>query len=229
MKLTKVIFIAAFSIICVFLVVSASSIYISAENDLKNIELSFEKLDVKNGKITANMFISAKNTNMLPSTISVLNNNLTINPYSSSSSQLNLPINITALSAKGWPTQSIIYYANAVISEFLNGVGVTTLSKNISTQLPFLFSNVTLKNSTGNNSYTLFINDMIPIGLSILNIGIYSGKNFMGNLTLSNTSGNLSGNISLSGILKEPLIIGSQIFFDFLGIKLNLSQFMAKN
>ncbi len=229
MKLTKVIFIAAFSIICVFLVVSASSIYISAENDLKDIQLSFEKLDVKNGKITASMFISAKNTNMLPSTISVLNNNLTINPYSSSSSQLNLPINITALSAKGWPTQSIIYYANAVISEFLNGVGVTTLSKNISTQLPFLFSNVTLKNSTGNNSYTLFINDMIPIGLSILSIGIYSGKNFMGNLTLSNTSGNLSGNISLSGILKEPLIIGSQTFFDFLGIKLNLSQFMAKN
>ena len=108
MKLTKVIFIAAFSIICVFLVVSASSIYISAENDLKDIQLSFEKLDVKNGKITASMFISAKNTNMLPSTISVLNNNLTINPYSSSSSQLNLPINITALSAKGWPTQSII-------------------------------------------------------------------------------------------------------------------------
>ncbi len=231
MKLTKLIFIAAFSIICVFLVVSASSIYVSAENDLKDIELSFVKLEIRNGKLTANMDVSAKNTNALPSTVSIFNNNLTINPYSSSNSFFNLPVNITSLTAQGWPTESIIYYANAVISEFLNGVGITTLSRNISTQLPFLFTNVSLVKNPDNNTYTLFINDMIPIGLSVLKVGIYTGEKFLGNLSFANQSGNLSGNLSLSGILDSSNLLGnlSSVFFDFLGVKLKLAQFTAKN
>ncbi|EQB69786.1 MAG: hypothetical protein RE472_07580 [Thermoplasmatales archaeon] len=231
MKLTKLIFIAAFSIICVFLIVSASSIYVSAENDLKDIELSFVKLEMTNGKLTASMDVSARNTNALPSTVSIFNNNLTINPYSSSNSFFNVPINITSLTAKGWPTDSIIYYANAVISEFLNGVGVATLSRNISTQLPFLFTNVSLVKSSNNNTYTLFINDMIPIGISVIKVGMYMGENFLGNLSFVNQSGNVSGNLSLSGVLDNSNLLGnlSSVFFDFLGVKLNLAQFMGKN
>ncbi|MHB1440313.1 MAG: hypothetical protein ACYCSO_06065 [Cuniculiplasma sp.] len=223
MKVTRIIFIAVFSIICVFLIVSASSIYISAENDLRAVELSFLNLDVKKGMVKADFNVYAKNTNGLPSTISILNNNLTINPYSSTHSSLNIPINMTSLNKSGWPFNSITYYATAVISEFLNGIGIETLSRNVSTQMPFLFSNVSMiKNSNG--SYSLLIRDMIPIALSVMKIAIYSGTTLLGNVSYANQSGMMSGNLTLIGMLKGSGINNglSSLSMDFLGIKINL-------
>ncbi len=201
MKVTRIIFVAVFSIICVFLVVSASSIYVSAENDLKQIKLDFEHIYIDKSMVKAEFHVSANDTSNLPTTLYIMHENLTINPYSSSSGNIFLNLNTSSLGSKGWAINSILIYTNAVISEFVNGIGLDSFSKNISTFLPSIFSTAQLNSTNGNNSYNLVLSDFISVALSVMSIGVYEGSKFLGNMTASSSSGSIGGNVTFSGIL----------------------------
>jgi hypothetical protein len=203
MKLSKTIFLVAFALICAFLIISASSIYISASDDLKELDLTFLSLEQK-GKNTleANFVVRVKNSNEIPSSIKILNNTITLTPYSSVYHSICLPVNISKFTKEGWPFSTVIYYTNAVISELLNGVGVTSISRNLSSQIPFLFSNATLSQNGNPNNYSLGFINFIPIVMSTMELAVYFGSKFIGNMTYSGQVGDLiSGNISLNGFL----------------------------
>ncbi len=224
MKVTKVIFVVVFSIICVFLIVSASSIYASAENDLKNVEMAFEHLDVSNSTVSADFQVSAQDSNELPSTLSILSHNLTVNPYSNTMQDILIPLNMTHLSCSGWPVSSVLFYVKAIISEFIGGIGMDKISKNISTLLPSIFTKTSLTQGNSNDSYNMVLNDFITIASSVLTIGIYEGSKFMGNLSASSSSGMIGGNTTFSGILNQSGLTSqmSNISIEIFGMKIKL-------
>lgn len=224
MKVTKIVFVVVFSIICVFLIVSASSIYASAENDLKTVEMDFEHLDVSNSTVSADFQVSAQDSNELPSTLSILSHNLTVNPYSNTMQDILIPLNITHLSCSGWPVSSVLFYVKAIISEFIGGIGMDKISKNISTLLPSIFTKTTLTQGNSNNSYSMVLNDFITIASSVLTIGIYEGSKFMGNLSASSSSGMIGGNTTFSGILNQSGLTSqmSNLSIEIFGMKIKL-------
>ncbi len=224
MKVTRIVFVVVFSIICVFLLASASSIYTSAENDLKSVTMDFEHLIITNKTVSADFQISASNNNELPSTFSILNHNLTVNPYSSTIQSIKMPLNVSALSSNGWPVGTVICYVNAVLSEFISGIGLDKMSRNISALLPSVFSKFTLSQGSSNDSYNLVLNNMISVASSFMTIGIYEGSHFLGNLSSGSSTSPLGGNTTFSGILGQSGLSSQMrnLSMEIFGMKINL-------
>lgn len=95
------------------------------------------------------------------------------------------------------------FLVNAIMSEFIGGIGMDKLSRNISALLPSLYTNSKFMQSSSNNSYTMVLSDLITIASKVLTIGVYEGSKFMGNLSATSSTGVLGGNTTFSGILNQ--------------------------
>lgn len=218
MKISKMVSLISFAILASFLVISASSIYITTENDLKSLQMTFKDLEIENGKAFVQTYLNTSNSGFLPSHVYVMKNVLTINPDNSISTNLSLPLNTTKMKIDGWSFHSIEYVFLAVVSEFFSGMNLSTDSQNISTLIPPLFTQAYLL-KTNNNSTKLVMTGVIPIIATFLEVSLYAGNKFLGNLTSTGNGNLFSGTVTLIGNITSSQL-GSNpgnLSFRFLG------------
>ena len=201
-KLGKTIFITAFAALATFLVISASSVYITTENDLKTLEVDFSHLIVSgNGTAYAVMKVNGSNSGFLPSTVMVMNNKFTVNPESSLLGNFTIPANMTQFQNNGWPMSDFSLFMNIVISELMGGFNISTSNKNYSAIIPPFFSSAQLFDVNNSGKYKLVMTNLLPIVSQFFYVAIYVGNEFVGNMTPATQSNMISGNVSLFGNL----------------------------
>ncbi|MCL5988162.1 MAG: hypothetical protein M1414_04580 [Candidatus Thermoplasmatota archaeon] len=201
-KLGKTIFITAFAALATFLVISASSVYITTENDLKSLEVDFSHLIVSgNGTAYAVMKVNGSNSGFLPSTVMVMNNKFTVNPESSLLGNFTIPANMTQFQNNGWPMSDFSLFMNIVISELMGGFNISTSNKNYSAIIPPFFSSAQLFDVNNSGKYKLVMTNLLPIVSQFFYVAIYVGNEFVGNMTPATQSNMISGNVSLFGNL----------------------------
>jgi hypothetical protein len=224
MKISKVVSLIAFAILASFLIISASSIYITTENELKSLQMTFEDLEIKDGKAFVQARLNSSDSGFLPSHVDVMNNILTINPENSLSQNLSLPLNTTRMKIDGWSLHSIEYVFLAVVSEFISGTNLTTDSQNITAMIPPLFTQAQLLKTNNSGSYKLIMTGVIPIIASVLSVSLYMGNEFLGNLTSAGNGSFFSGTVSLIGNITSSQLNSNpaNLSFRFLGNTWNL-------
>lgn len=200
LKIGKTIFITAFAALATFLVISASSVYISTENDLKSLEVDFSHLLINsNGTALAVMKVKGSNSGILPSSVMVMNNKFTVNPDSSLLGNFTIPANLTKFQGNGWPTNDFSLLMDIVISELMGGFNISTSNKTFSAIIPPFFTGAQLLDVNNSGKYELVMNNLIPIVSQFFYVAIYVGHEFMGNMTPLSQSNTFSGNVSLFG------------------------------
>ncbi|MCL4345718.1 MAG: hypothetical protein M1375_04195 [Candidatus Thermoplasmatota archaeon] len=224
MKISKMVSLMAFAILAAFLVISASSVYITTENDLKSIEMAFEDLRITNGTVFVQARLNGSNSGFLPSHVDIMNNVLTINPEASMSRNVSLPLNLTKMKVDGWSFHSIEYIFVAVVSEFLSGMNMSSDSQNISTLIPPFFTEAKLLKTNNSGGYELMMSGVIPIIATLLKVSLYAGNVFLGNLSTNGTGEFFSGTVSLIGDLTNSTLASSSdnLSFRFLGNTWNI-------
>lgn len=201
-KLGKTIFITAFAALATFLVISASSVYITTENDLKSLEVNFSHLVLNsNGTTYAVMKVKGSNSGLLPSTVMVMNNKFTVNPESNLLSNFSIPANLTQFQGNGWPMNDFSLFMNIVISELMGGFNISTSNKTFSAIIPPFFTSAQLIDVNNTGKYQLVMTNLLPIVSQFFYVAIYVGSEFMGNMTPATQSNMISGNVSLFGNL----------------------------
>lgn len=201
-KLGKTIFITAFAALATFLVISATSVYITTENDLKSLEVDFSHLVLNgNGTTYAVMKVKGSNSGLLPSTVMVMNNKFTVNPESNLLSNFSIPANLTQFQGNGWPMNDFSLFMNIVISELMGGFNISTSNKTFSAIIPPFFSSAQLIDVNNTGKYQLVMTNLLPIVSQFFYVAIYVGSEFMGNMTPATQSNMISGNVSLFGNL----------------------------
>ncbi len=201
-KLGKTIFITAFAALATFLVISASSVYITTENDLKSLEVDFSHLIISaNGTAYAVMKVKGSNSGLLPSTVMVMNNKFTVNPESNLLGNFTIPANMTQFQSNGWPMNDFSLFMNIVISELMGGFNISTSNKNYSAIIPPFFSSAQLLDVNNSGKYKLVMTNLLPIISQFFYVAIYVGNEFVGNMTPATQSNMISGNVSLFGNL----------------------------
>ena len=201
-KLGKTIFITAFAALATFLVISASSVYITTENDLKSLEVDFSHLIISgNGTAFAVMKVKGSNSGLLPSTVMVMNNKFTVNPESNLLGNFTIPANMTQFQSNGWPMNDFSLFMNIVISELMGGFNISTSNKNYSAIIPPFFSSAQLFDVNNSGKYKLVMTNLLPIISQFFYVAIYVGNEFVGNMTPATQSNMISGNVSLFGNL----------------------------
>ncbi len=221
MKISRMIGVGAFAILASFLVISASSVYVSTENDLKSLGLDFEEMQVKDGKTFIIARLNGNNSGIFPSHIEIMNHTLTINPETSMSQNVSLPVNLSKLKVEGWTGKSIIYFFTIFVSEFLSGFNLSRDSQNVSTLIPPFFTQAKLIKNNSNGQSELILSGVLPILITIFKVSVFAGKTFLGNLSASGNGNPFNGTVNLIGQLNEGNYNGNltNLSFTFLGTR----------
>lgn len=210
MKLTKAVFLVAFSIIAVFLIVSASSIYISAEATARTVKTDVSCINLASANPYAEVNFISQGKGSLPSQITILNETFTLNPGQNLTKFLKIPINIVNMEKNGFPITSFEMAISTLIRESFSIFNLTGTSLNTQIIFPALIQSPVLKvqnESNGQSMVSLNFNTVIPVILEVANIGIYLSGKFLGNLTSLPLSGSQAlspGSYSLQGLIKIP-------------------------
>ncbi len=201
-KIGRAIAITAFAALATFLVISASTVYITTENDLKSLQVDFAHMVLNtNGSAYIVMKVNGSNSGFLPSSVSVMNKQFTINPESSLAGNLSIPANFSKFQNMGWPVNDVSILMKIFLSSLMGGFNLSSSNKTIFADIPPLFSNASLYNKNNGSIFNMIIYGLIPVVATFFYVAVYVGSKFVGNMTPSSQNGLFSGNLSLFGNL----------------------------
>ena len=211
MKISKIISYSAFAIIASFLIVSSASIYLSATETANSVSGEVKYLNIGSPQPYLGFCLMGSAKGVIPSSISIMNQTITLNPGENISKLINLPINISGMSRKGFPLSSLSMFVSATVNSALFLMNFTAYKGGFSMIVPAIFANNTPpKISTTNQSpgqalLSIGLKVLIPLFFKASKMLIYDGPSLIGNISLNNYSGVFyQGNLKLSGIIHMP-------------------------
>jgi hypothetical protein len=211
MKISKLISYSAFAIIASFLIISSASIYFSTTETANSIDGVVKYVNIGSPQPYIGFCLMGNAKGVIPSSISIMNQTITLNPGENISKLLNLPINISSMTEKGFPFSSMSLFISDAVYGALFLMNFTAYKGGFSMNIPAIFSNITsTKVTTANESsgqafLSLGFRVLIPLFFQASRMLIYDGPSLIGNFSLQNYSGIFNkGNVNLSGIIHIP-------------------------
>lgn len=218
MKLTprKAIFIAAFSILVVFVVISSVSVYYTTQQDLQIISGRFDNLFIEGNTLKMNVSFNERNNGLLPSQIKIFGQTLTVNPSSSVNDVYSLTIKQSANDAN-WAEKGFVCLFSVFVSEFFQSINISSFTRHVSVNVPSLFSSFCIT-GINNNTINAEISGLIPIVTSFFSISIILGTKVIGTLSYDAINNQpISGNVTLTGLIDQNIQNPGELNFSFMG------------